>query len=254
MTAGASMAVEPTPDRLSQISTMWTALARAHAAPADADHRLLAGLIERYQGAAYRYLTAATGDPDVAAELFQEFAVRFLRGDFRRATPDRGRFRDYLRTALINLARRPPGVGARRPVADVDPDQLPAADSDGAADEAFLSHWRASLLECAWAGLLATEQAGGPPYHTTLRARADQPDLPSGDLAAWLTERLKPAEPFTEAGVRKLLQRGREMLTDLVVAEVAASVPTRDTERLAQELIDLGFYGYCKKALERWAS
>jgi hypothetical protein len=63
---------------------------------------------------------------------------------------------------------------------------------------------------------------------------------------------LRPAEPFTDAGVRKLLQRGREMLTDLLVAEVAASVPTRDKERLAQELIDLGFYGYCRKALERW--
>jgi hypothetical protein len=42
------------------------------------------------------------------------------------------------------------------------------------------------------------------------------------------------------------------MLTDLLVAEVASSVPTNDKERLAQELIDLGFYGYCKKALGRW--
>ena len=247
------MPAEPTPDRLSQISTQWTALVRAHAGEADADHRLLAGLIERYQGAAYRYLTAATGDPDVAAELFQEFAVRFLRGDFRRASPDRGRFRDYLRAALINLARRRPGIGARRPHADgVDPDQLPAAEPDEPADEAFLAHWRESLLDCAWKGLQAAELAGGPPYHTALRARADRPDEPSGDLAAWLTDRMKPAEPFTDAGVRKLLQRGREMLTDLLVAEVAASVPTRDKERVAQELIDLGFYGYCKKALERW--
>jgi len=245
------MAAEVTPDRLSQISTMWTALVRAHAGQADDDRRLLAGLIERYQGAAYRYLTAATGDPDAAAELFQEFAVRFLRGDFRRASPDRGRFRDYLRSALINLVRRRPGAG-RRPAADVDPDQFPAADAADTADEAFLVHWRESLLESAWKGLQASEHAGGPPHYTALRARADRPDLPSGDLAGWLTERLKPAEPFTDAGVRKLLQRGRETLTDLLVAEVAASVPTRDRERLAQELIDLGFYGYCKKALERW--
>src|SRR6478736_4507380 len=124
---------------------MWTALVRAHGSEAEADHKLLAGLIERYQGAAYRYLTAATGDPDVAADLFQEFAVRFLRGDFRRATPDRGRFRDYLRTVLINLARRRPGVAGGPVITDVDPDQLPAA-TDDAPDEAFLSHWRASLL------------------------------------------------------------------------------------------------------------
>ena len=244
-----------TPDRLSQISTLWTALARAHEGETDDDRKLLGELIERYQGSAYRYLTAATGDPDIAADLFQEFAVRFLRGDFRRASPDRGRFRDYLRAALINLVRRRPGVVRQGPSAGVDPDQLPAAivDEPDAADETFLAHWRESLLDRAWAGLAAAEQAGGPPYHSSLRARADQPDVPSDLLAAGLTERLKPTVPFTDAGVRKLLQRGREMLTDLLVTEVAASIPTKDRERLAQELIDLGFYGYCRKALERWA-
>ena len=90
------MPTENNPERLSQISTMWSALMRAHAGTQDEDPRLLAGQIERYHGAAYRYLAAATGDPDVAAELFQEFAVRFLRGYFRQADPDRGRFRDYL--------------------------------------------------------------------------------------------------------------------------------------------------------------
>src|SRR5262245_20207789 len=202
---------ESTPDRLSQISTMWTALRRAHAAEVDEDRRLLAGLIERYQGAAFRYLTAATGDPDVAAELFQEFAVRFLRGDFRRVSPDRGRFRDYLRTVLINLARRRPGVVGGPPIVDVDPELLPAA-ADKVADEAFLVHWRASLLEGAWKGLEEIERNSGPPYFTVLRARADQPDLPSTQLADWLINRLKPEEPFTDAGVRKLLQRARDML------------------------------------------
>lgn len=248
-----AMSAAPSTDRLSQISTMWTALVRAHGGGPDADHQLLARLIERYQGAAYRYLTAATGDPDVAAELFQEFAVRFLRGDFRRASPDRGRFRDYLRTTLINLVRRRPGVARPGPALAIEPDQLPADTehpADG-GDEAFLAHWRQSLLETAWKGLEEAERAGGPPYFTVLRLRADRPDAPSGELAAGLTERLTPAEPFTDAGVRKLLQRAREMLTDLLVAEVAASVPTEDPERLAEELIELGFYGYCRKALER---
>src|SRR5262245_16642471 len=222
---------ESTPDRLSQISTMWTALRRAHAAEVDEDRRLLAGLIERYQGAAFRYLTAATGDPDVAAELFQEFAVRFLRGDFRRASPDRGRFRDYLRATLINLVRRRATMAGQRPAADIDPDQLPAAGSDEKADEGFLAHWRESLLDFAWTGLQSAEQAGGPPYYTALQARVSRTETSSGDLAVWLTEHLKPAEPYNDASVRKLLQRAREMFTDFLVAEVATSVPTRDRER-----------------------
>src|SRR6476469_7753046 len=143
MTMG-QMAADPTPDRLSQISTMWTALRRAHEGDADEERQLLAGLIERYQGAAYRYLAAATGDPDVAADLFQEFAVRFLRGDFRRADPDRGRFRAYLRVALCSPARRRPGGARPGPAAGVDPGHLRAAAADqrDGADETFLAHWR----------------------------------------------------------------------------------------------------------------
>ena len=229
----------------------------AHGSDAEADHKLLAGLISAYQGAAYRYLAAATGDQDVAADLFQEFAVRFLRGDFRRASPERGRFRDYLRTTLINLARRRPGVIRRETAAGVDPDQLAAAETDDSplADEAFLAHWRESLLDCAWKGLEAAEQSGGPPYFTALRLRADQPDASSGDLATGLTERRKPTEPFTDAGVRKLLQRGRRDLDGPVGRGSRRVRADADKERLAQELIDLGFFGYCRKALElRWVN
>jgi len=64
---------------------------------------VLRQLVLRYSGAVYRYLVGALRDSDAAADLAQEFAVRFIRGDFRRASPDRGRFRNYLKSALINL-------------------------------------------------------------------------------------------------------------------------------------------------------
>ncbi len=242
-------------DRLSQISTMWTDLRRAHAGGEDEDRGRLAGLLERYQTAAYRYLAAAAGDPDLGVELFQEFALRFLRGDFRKVDPARGRFRDYVRASLINLVRRGRAAAGRRP--GVDPAALDLvavedAEPDPAEDRLFLTEWRKGLLDRAWKQLEDAERAGGPPYHTLLRARADRPDETSADLAAFLTERLGRSEAFTDAGVRKLLQRGREELTDRLVEEVAASVPTRDRERLAAELIDLGFYGFCRAALGRW--
>src|SRR5438128_969371 len=89
--------------RLSQISTQWTMVFQAHQGSADAVSKAQQQLLERYSGAAYRYLLGAVRDPDVAAELCQEFALRFVRGDFRRASPERGRFRNYLKTALIHL-------------------------------------------------------------------------------------------------------------------------------------------------------
>ena len=59
--------------------------------------------MQRYCGSVYRYLLGALRNGDAAIELFQEFAMRFVRGDFHRASPTRGRFRDYVKTALINL-------------------------------------------------------------------------------------------------------------------------------------------------------
>src|SRR3954470_7569922 len=74
-------------DRLSQITTMWTHLARAQDHDADPDRKALAELVERYHPAAYSYLLARTGREDDASDLFQEFALKLLRGEFRRADP-----------------------------------------------------------------------------------------------------------------------------------------------------------------------
>ena len=49
------------------------------------------------------YLGRALGDPEAADEVFQEFALRLLRGDLRRADPERGRFRDLVKTAVFHL-------------------------------------------------------------------------------------------------------------------------------------------------------
>jgi RNA polymerase sigma-70 factor (ECF subfamily) len=89
--------------RLSRMSTMWTMVLQAHGDEADSAAEALAGLAQRYSGVVYRYLLGAVRDPDTAAELSQEFALRILRGTFRQADPSHGRFRDYIKTALIHL-------------------------------------------------------------------------------------------------------------------------------------------------------
>jgi RNA polymerase sigma factor (sigma-70 family) len=237
--------------RLSQISTAWTLIARAHSGGVAPEATAQAALVERYQTAVYRYLLAAVRDLDIADELFQEFALRMVRGDFGRADPQRGRFRDYVKSSLINLVidfhRKQKKQFAPAPLEEP---AAPAPDGFD-SDEAFLANWRTILLDRAWDALAAIQTSGGPPFLTVLRFRTAHPELSNLQMLEQLNALLQPTPPFTDAGLRKILQRARDKFTDLVVEEVARSLQTDAMDAIEQELIDLGFQAYCKRALQR---
>src|SRR5262249_42968954 len=90
--------------RLSCIDTSWSTVYQAHQGQGDEVVSAQRQLLMRYYHPVARYLRALVRDAEAAEELTQEFAVRFLRGDFRRADPSRGRFRDLLKRALRHLA------------------------------------------------------------------------------------------------------------------------------------------------------
>src|SRR5262249_42995545 len=82
--------------RISQIQTLWTVVGQAGGeGTTRAVNAAQEQLLERYGKAVYRYLLGALRDSDVADEVYQEFALRFVRGDLAGADPARGRFRDY---------------------------------------------------------------------------------------------------------------------------------------------------------------
>jgi RNA polymerase sigma-70 factor (ECF subfamily) len=240
---------EPDP-RLSHITTLWTLVRQAHAGPTDAGGDARGALLERYAGAAHRYLLGALRDQEAADELFQEFALRFIRGDFRSADPGRGRFRDLLKTALFHLVvdhqkRRqawplPLGSGIPEPAA-------PAGPPDSEVE--FLNSWREGLMDRTWQALAELEQQTGQPHHTVLRFRTDHPLLSSAELAEQLGLRLGRA--YTVDAVRQALHRAREKFTDLLLEEVAGSLENPTAEELQQELTDLGLWPHCQPALAR---
>jgi DNA-directed RNA polymerase specialized sigma24 family protein len=236
-----------TPDeRLSRISTVWALVFEAHAGRADGAAAAQSVLMRRYGGAVHRYLLGALRDADAAAELSQEFALRFLRGDFRRADPERGRFRDYVRVSLSRLVseyhrnrKRQPG-----PLAPDAPE--PAAEDSGFDDDrAFLASWREELLERTWQALSEVN----PTFYAVLLHRIDHPDAPSAQLAEQLTARL--GKSVNAAWVRKTLQRAHEKFADLLVEEVARSLQTAEPEPLREELEALELLKYCGPALDR---
>jgi DNA-directed RNA polymerase specialized sigma24 family protein len=230
-------------DRLSQIATRWSLLLQARGGGA-ASRAAWGELLLRYHVPVYRYLRGLVRDEAAAEELCQEFALRFLRGDFRHADPARGRFRDYLKAALQHLA----GERFRRPQSlalSGDP-RAPGTDFLAAEGERFQELWRKELLNRAWAALAEQSAARGDVFYEVLRLKADVPGRTAETVAAELAGR--HGRPVTAAGVRQTLHRARARFVELLRAEVAASVPTDDPAEVDAELAALGLLVYCPPA------
>lgn len=89
--------------RLSGIQTLWTLVRQAHGAEAELVKNAQQQLLKRYGGPVQRYLRGLVRDADAAEDLFQEFAVRLLKGDLHNADPQRGKFRNYVKGVLFHL-------------------------------------------------------------------------------------------------------------------------------------------------------
>jgi RNA polymerase sigma-70 factor (ECF subfamily) len=206
----------------------------------------------RYQVAVYRYVLRAVRDPHVADDLYQEFALRFVRGDFKRADPQQGRFRDFLKAALNHLIvdhlrkqRRSVPITAQ--TADPASELSPVPNSD----REFLSIWLAEMMARAWAALADYERRTGQYLYTVLRFRTDHLGVKAPQMAEQLAT--KVGKPLTPGWIRKRLFLAREKFTDLLLDEVAQSLKNPTCEQLEQELLDLGLLEYCRSALQRRA-
>jgi RNA polymerase sigma factor (sigma-70 family) len=231
--------------RLSRIATQWSMVAAAHDDAAEDSAVVRRALFEQYAAAGYQYLLGAVRDPDIAEELCHDFAVRFLGGNFHRADPGRGRFRDYVKKALINLVNdyhRKRKHWPRPLPGNVQIAAEPAAIESARSFEECL---REELLQRTWNTLAESL----PMYHAVLRMRVDQPNLSSAEIAKELTAHGdKQVSPEV---VRKTLQRARAKFAELLLKEVSRSCEDSSVQRLCSELEQLDLLKYCQSALER---
>jgi RNA polymerase sigma-70 factor (ECF subfamily) len=235
--------------RLSRIRTRWSMILEARDADGDAAVAANRELLLRYYGAVYRYLLGMLRDAAAAEELAQEFAVRFLRGDFRVADPGRGRFRDFLKTAVRRQAIDHWRRQGKQPPA-LEPEalgQLADDPADAESERVFLEGWRDELLARAWEGLAEAEVRTGQPYHRVLRWKVEEPRTRSAEIAGRLG--VAGGKPVSAEAARQILHRARERFARLLVEEVARSLATADPAALEQELIELRLLDYCKSAL-----
>ncbi len=227
-------------DRLTQIETHLSRLF-------DSRHEVL-----RYYGAAFRYFLGILRDLDEATELTQAFAERFLRGDFKRHDPERGRFRDFLKKSLRHMVidhwRKKKGHAETAPLPS---DQMVSADWPGFQDEeTLLRACQEDVLARTWEALAREDKKGDTTLHTILKFKIAHPDMRTRAMAKQLGPMLK--KPMSDDSLRQALHRARSRFAELLLEEVAVLLGTRDRQKLEDELVDLKLLDYCRSGLDRW--
>lgn len=239
--------------RLSHINTLWSVVLRAHGDDTVECKSAQEQLLERYGFAVRRYLGAALRDEAAVDEVFQEFALAFVRGDYYRVSPECGKFRNFLKTIMFRLVadyrkgfyRPDKAVGAEDQLGNQPdiPESSPLAEND----DRFVAVWRESLLGRAWAKLESFEAESKKPYFAVLRLRAEFPDLKSDKLAERLSSKLN--KPVSRSNARVLIHRAREKFANLLLDEIIPSMDEPTYDRQEEELIELGLIEYCRPVL-----
>jgi len=237
---------------ISRIPTAWTMVRDAHR-----DHTAVQvaqqQLLDRYGGAVRRYALSALRSEDAADDVLQEFSLKFLRGDFANANPERGRFRAFVKTIvyrlIVDYQRRSKKRALQWPMhANIAEPEIDDTEVSG-DDALFQTSWRDELLARCWQKLADDERQSGKPYYTVLRYRVDHPDLRSPELAAGLSKQL--GKEINSGAVRVLLHRSRELLGEMLLDDVTESLTSGSLDDAEQELIDLELHEYCRPALEK---
>lgn len=235
---------------LCQLSTPWSVLGQAHHGTASERQTALDELLERYGGAVHAYLLALVRDKDRADDLFQEFALRLARGDFHAADPEKGRFRNYVKTALFHLVQKQQAHGPLLPpTLATNPSKEAALDPNVIFELGLTEAWRNEILERTWKALEDEELASGTPYYTILKLRAEQPDLDGAALLAGLAK-LK-SKGFAPSSVRSLLRRAREKFAEHIYQDIAQSLQQATVDEVSEELADIGLLQYCRSAVQK---
>lgn len=239
----------PTPDApdpgprlsLDRISTQWSVVNNP------------GQFVVRYAPAIRGYLQAILRNAHEAEEVEQEFLMRVVQKGFARADPDRGRFRDYLKTSVRNAALTRLRKKKEAAYGDVAALGLSAADPAQPADDVvWLADWKRCLLDRAWRALDSHQhRSPGNLFHTVLRAAVDHPEEDSKQLAARVSAEV--GRELSPEAYRKQVSRARRMFAEFLVDEVAQTVEGGTAEGLEEELLETGLMDYIRDFLpEDW--
>ncbi|HEY3969655.1 MAG TPA: sigma-70 family RNA polymerase sigma factor [Planctomycetaceae bacterium] len=226
------------------IQTQWPLINKAHCGSKTSTGPARNALVLRYRQAIRSYLGALLKDDAAADELAQDAIVRMLNGDFAAATPEKGKFRNFLKVAVRNMARSYWERRNRSSTTEIDLDQL-ANSSQHETDSEWMEDWRGTVLQTAWDALKEFEHAHpGSLSYTLFKLRSESPELRSEGLAERVSD--VTGRKVTAATVRQSLRRARFLFAQYLVDEVARCLDNPAPEALEEELAELGLTRYVK--------
>ena len=239
-------------DRLSRMETLWSVVRRAHNADNDTldVSRSRDQLMNRYGGANRRYLLAALRNENEADEVFQEFTLLMIRGDFHRADPQVGQFRRFVKTALFRMIVDFQRSAKKRGLAlETKHQHVIPGDPDSAVEKEFAAKWRTELVEKTLASLREGDRKNGSHLYEILHLRISHSGMRSPELVQLASRRLR--KNITADNFRAILRRARNQFASLLLQEVTHSLSAPTPDELESELAELNLLEYCRPALNR---
>lgn len=244
---------ENSASRLSKIDTLWSVVCDAHG---QSDERQPAQelLLNRYGLAIKRYLLASLRDADLAEEVFQDFALKFIKGDLKAVAPQKGKFRVYVKTVLANLIRnhqrkraRSQRLGDTGMEQDIASEIEASCEANDEADRLLIRKWREDLLTRTWAAMAADASEGNHLYEPILKYRVEHPAETYEQLRVALAKIC--GRDVTQGNARILVHRAREKFAQLLIQLVIDSLPAGNLDDVQDELAELGLLDYCRDTL-----
>lgn len=235
---------------LGNIQTQWSMLRNAHqSGDGDANAaQARESLVMRYAPAIRKFVGVVVRDDHLVDELAQDVLVRMLKGDFSGADPDRGRFRDLLKTAIRNMARNHWAKENRRTSVDYDLNLVDDANTQD-EDQLWNSQWTETILTIAWERLKSWSEAADSVAYDVLQLRSQYPKESSTELAERLSE--STGTEITAATTRQQLRRARVRFAQYLVDEIADGLADPTPENLSDELKSLGLFNSVKDVLPK---
>ena len=238
--------------KLEGIETQWSLVRQAHDTPTPTSgsdiETARKSLVLRYSTAIRKFVAAIVRDPIDADEVSQELVLKLMRGDFAGADPDRGRFRDFLKTATRNAIKNYWSARSRRRETDIAQGPDPESVASDQLDEIWTQSCRNNILQISWSRLEKFEQKiPGNASYRLLKLRTDHPDWSIEQISKQLSSEL--GREVASNTVRQQLRRARLRFAEFVVEEVAHGLQECAPHRIQDELISLGLFEYIKDAL-----